>query len=389
MEVEMNGAEVARKAFREAFGGEPELISRAPGRVNLIGEHTDYNEGFVLPVAVDRAVWVALRRREDRRARVYSANFGQWTEFDVDSPRKDPSVPWADYPKGVVSELRSSKLGGFDMAIWGDVPLGAGLSSSAAIEVSVAFGLASLFGMEVNGKEMALLCQRAENRFVGVQCGIMDQFVAVLGKRGHALFLDCRDLVYEHVPISEGVSVVVCNSGVSRELASSAYNERRAQCEEAVRRLREALPEIGALRDVSPEEFEAYKHLLPEPIGRRARHVVYENMRVLSSLELLRRGDLKGFGRLMYESHRSLKEDYEVSGPELDLLVELASSVEGTLGARLTGAGFGGCTVNLVEREAVRTFEEFVGREYEARTGIRLEVYVCEVSDGAKLEEGI
>ncbi|HIE03916.1 MAG TPA: galactokinase [Candidatus Latescibacteria bacterium] len=387
----MEGAELVREAFRDAFRGEPELISRAPGRVNLIGEHTDYNQGFVLPVAIDRAVWVAIRGRGDGRARVYSANFGQWTEFDVDSPRKDPSVPWADYPKGVVSELVSSghRLGGFDMAIWGDVPLGAGLSSSAAIEVAVAFGLVSLFGIALDRTDIALLCQRAEHRFVGVHCGIMDQFVASLGRKGRALFLDCRDLNYEYVPLSDDVSVVVCDSGVKRELASSAYNERRAQCEEAVRRLREVLPEIGALRDVPREEFEAYKYLLPETIGRRARHVVYENMRVLSSVKLLRRGDLEGFGRLMYESHRSLKEDYEVSGPELDLLVDLASSVEGTLGARLTGAGFGGCTVNLVERKAVRTFEEFVGREYEARTGIRLEVYVCEASDGARLEEGI
>lgn len=386
----MKGAEVAGKAFVDAFGGKPELISRAPGRVNLIGEHTDYNQGFVLPVAIDRAVWVALRRREDGRARVYSANFGQWAEFDVDSPKKDPSVPWADYPKGVVSELASSgyRLGGFDMAIWGDVPLGAGLSSSAAVEVAAAFGLASLFGLDLDRIDMALLCQRAENRFVGVQCGIMDQFAASLGREGRALFLDCRDLNYEHVPLSSDVSVVVCNSGVKRELASSAYNERRAQCEEAVGRLKEALPGIRALRDVSPEEFETYKHLLPEPILRRARHVVYENVRVLRSVEMLKTGDLEGFGRLMYESHRSLKEDYEVSSPELDLLVELASSAEGALGARLTGAGFGGCTVNIVERGAVRAFEEFVGRNYEARTGFRLEIYVCEVSEGAKLEEG-
>jgi len=381
----MCGTELVRRAFRDAFGGEPELIARAPGRVNLIGEHTDYNQGFVLPVAIDRAVWVALRRREDRRAKLHSANFSQEAEFTVDAPQKDPSRPWADYPKGVVSELLSAgyEVVGFDMAIWGNVPVGAGLSSSAAIEVAVAFGLSSLFYIPLERTEMALLCQRAENRFVGVQCGIMDQFIASLGRKGHALFLDCRDLSYRHVPLWERAAVVVCNSGVKRELASSAYNERRAQCGEALRRLRKAIPGIEALRDVSPEEFEAHKHLLLEPVRRRARHVVYENERVLRSVELLEAGDLEGFGRLMYESHRSLKGDYEVSGPELDVLVELASSVEGTLGARLTGAGFGGCTVNLVERDVLGDFEKFVRREYEARTGIPLEVYVCEVVEGA------
>jgi len=380
-----------KSLFSKRFGGEPDCMVRAPGRVNLIGEHTDYNDGFVFPIAIDRDIRIAARRRPDGEVHLHSVNFQADTVFPVDALNKDPHHPWADYPKGVMDELtkagadthRPYALCGWDGVIYGDVPLGAGLSSSAAFEVAAAYTLSLLNAISFDPVQMALLCQRAENRFVGVQCGIMDQFISALGKEDHALWIDCRDLSYRHVPLdSTRASVVVCNSGVQRGLVDSEYNTRRCQCEEGVQRLSQVLPGIKALRDVSVDTFETHQELLPEVVRKRCRHVVAENQRVLSAVHALENGDLEEFGRLMAASHTSLKDDYEVSRYELDLLVEIAQVTEGVLGARLTGAGFGGCTVNLVERDVVDAFVYKITEAYQGKTGISLETYVCSIAPG-------
>lgn len=381
------GAARTHALFRQAFGGAPIVVVRAPGRVNLIGEHTDYNDGFVFPAALDRAIWVGVRGRADQEVRFYSDLYSDRVAFPAAHPQKAPESPWADYPKGVVSEL--GKLGlqtaCFEAVVWGDVPMGAGLSSSAAFEVAVAFALVRLNGFDLKALDMIKLCQRAENRFVGVNCGIMDQFIAALGRRGHALFLDCRSLEYEQVPLStDAVSVVICNSGVERGLVDSEYNRRRRECEEGVRLFAQHLPNVKALRDVSVEAFETQGHLLAEDVRKRCRHVITENLRVQQAVDHLKRGDIPGFGRLMDDSHISMKNDYEISCDALDLLVELAHQCPGTLGARLTGAGFGGCTVNLVEKEHVPDFLATVREGYRRRMDKDLEIYVTAIEDGVR-----
>ncbi len=371
--------------FLQLFGDKPELAVRAPGRVNLIGEHTDYNDGFVLPVAVDKSITIAARGRQDQQVSLYSLNFNQMASFSIDDFRKDGS--WADYPKGVIQEYRKlgEQVSGFDAVVYGDIPVGAGLSSSAAFEVATAYLLAKLNRIEIEPEEMVRLCQRAENLYVGVNCGIMDQFIAVLGKRGHALFLDCRDLSYQYafIPTDE-VSVVVCDSGVRRGLSDSEYNLRRSQCEEGAKRLATVLPGVKALRDVSLEQFQEYQALLSEGMRRMCRHVISENRRVKEAVVALKRGDVVRFGHLMDLSHQSLREDFQVSCKELDLLVEIAHSVDGVLGARLTGAGFGGCTVNLVWKTSVPSLAEVVKEKYEAETGIEPAVYLCQIEDGVR-----
>ncbi|MFH1008590.1 MAG: galactokinase [Candidatus Latescibacterota bacterium] len=372
--------------FSKRFGGEPDIVGRAPGRVNLIGEHTDYNDGFVFPIAIDRDIRIAARRRSDGNVHLHSVNYRADTTFPVDSLNKDPNHPWADFPKGVMAELGKAghTLCGWEAVITGNVPLGAGLSSSAAFEVAAAYVLCSLNEIPFDAIEMALLCQRAENQFVGVQCGIMDQFISALGKKDHALLLDCRDLSYRHVPIdSRRVSVVICNSGVHRGLVDSQYNTRRSQCEQGVELLSRALPGIRALRDVSLAEFDAHQALVPEIVRKRCRHIVAENQRVLDAVYALENGDVGTFGRLMDASHVSLRDDYQVSIRELDLLVDLAHNSEGVLGARLTGAGFGGCTVNLVACDRIETFVRSITEAYRKETGILLETTVCAIAPGA------
>ena len=380
-----------KSLFSNKFGGEPDCIVRAPGRVNLIGEHTDYNDGFVFPIAIDRDIRISARRRRDGEVHLHSVNFEADTVFPVDVLRKDPQHPWADYPKGVMAELTKAgqPLCGWDAVIYGNVPLGAGLSSSAAFEVASVYTLSLLNEIPFDPAQAALLCQRAENRFVGVQCGIMDQFISALGKKDHALLIDCRDLSYRYVPLdSERVSVVVCNSGVQRGLVDSEYNARRRQCEEGIRLLSQTLPGIEALRDVSVKDFEAHQALLPEVVRKRCRHVVAENQRVLDAVHALENGDVEKMGRLMDASHRSLRDDFEVSRYELDLLVDRAHAFEGVLGARLTGAGFGGCTVNLVQRDAVEAFVRQITEAYREKTGIVLETYVCAIAPGVgKVED--
>jgi galactokinase len=384
-----------RGTFRQEFGGDPEVIARAPGRVNLIGEHTDYNDGFVLPVAIDREVRVAARRRPDGEAHLLAANFGRRSQFDTGAIGQDSRERWSHYERGVALMLQREgyPVGGFEAVVEGDVPAGAGLSSSAAVEVATGTALKALFGFDVDPVRLALLCQRAENEFVGVASGIMDQFISTFGRAGHALFLDCRSLEMRHVPIGaadgaagtdgEGVQIVVADTAVKRGLVDSEYNRRRAECEEAVRRLAVHLPGIRALRDVTPEDLDRFGSDLPEVVRRRARHVVTEDARVLESVEALTAGDLVSFGRLMGESHASLRDDYEVTVPQLDVMVEAAMAVPGVLGSRMTGAGFGGCTVSLVRDGAVAHFQEEVPEIYRQRTGLEPRIYACRVVDGA------
>ena len=373
--------------YQQKFGQAPELLVSAPGRVNLIGEHTDYNDGFVLPVAIDKKIIIGGSRRADDVVRLYSLNFGEFQEFSISSLVKQNT--WSDYVKGVVSELLQDghHLRGFNAVLEGNVPRASGLSSSAAIEVASAFFMAQMFQLSMSGEEMAKLCQRAENRFVGVNCGIMDQFISRLGKLGHALLIDCRDLRYQLVPFEvEGCSIVMCNSNVKRQLVDSAYNERRSQCEEGVRLLKAKLPAIAALRDVTSAQLHAHAALLPPLTFQRCRHVVTENERVTQAVEALNANNIVRFGELLNQSHESLRDDYQVSCKELDMLVELARSVNGTIGSRMTGAGFGGCTVSLVKDSAVETFRQVIVEKYKERTGITADVYISKAEDGARVE---
>ena len=377
----------ARDVFASVFEGQADVTVQAPGRVNLIGEHTDYNEGFVFPAAIDRWAVVAAQSRADSRVRIYSAMHEEVAEFRADDVL-EAQGSWADYPKGVVREFQ--KLGhslcGFDAAIVGNVPMGAGLSSSAAVEMAVGKGIVMLNRIEVSGPDLALLGQRAENHFVGVNCGIMDQFISANGRAGHALFLDCRDLSFELVPLfSDDVQIVICNSGVTRGLTDSAYNNRRSACESGVSHLAQAMEaDIRALRDVSMEMLDVYGNALSETVLKRCRHVITENERTQRAVALLKKGDLSGFGQLMVASHESLRDDYEVSGKELDLLVEIALNVPGVFGARMTGAGFGGCTVNVVERDAVPALTDAINERYPSITGLTPEIYVCSAVNGAE-----
>ena len=375
-----------RSVFRERYGTEPRLF-RAPGRVNLIGEHTDYNDGFVLPMAIDRETVVAARARPDRLVRLFSLNVDESFEFDLDNPGKPRRGLWLDYVEGVARalEARGVRLRGADLAVSSDVPVGSGLSSSAALEVSVGLALASVSESEVDRVTLALAGQAAEHEYVGIKSGIMDQFIAALGRAGHALLIDCRSLEAEFIPFDTSqVTVVICDTRVKHELASSEYNTRRAECERGVEILRESLPGIRALRDVSVAEFEQYEGRLPEVVKRRCRHVVTENERTLAAAAALSRGDMPEMGRLMDRSHRSLRDDYQVSGRELDLLVDIAGNVGGVVGARMTGGGFGGCTVNLVRRDALEEFRQFVSDEYIRATNIEAGIYISEAGDGAR-----
>jgi len=358
---------------------------RAPGRVNLIGEHTDYNDGFVMPVAIDFSTWVKVSPFEERKLQIYSANFNDEIEVDLDDPSLAPRGHWSDYPVGVAVMLDKTghRLRGARLQIRGEVPIGSGLSSSAAVEVATACALAANSGLNIEPRELALLCQRAENEFAGARVGIMDQFISLFGQAQKALMLDCRSLEFRLLPLPDNVRLLICNTMVKHELASSAYNERRAQCEAGVKHLAQFLPNVTALRDVTIEELEQFARDLPEVVYRRCRHVVTENARVLAAANALERGDLNDFGGLMAESHQSLRDDYEVSGKELDLMVDLARKIEGVYGARMTGGGFGGCTVNLVAQEHVEEFRQFVADGYEQVTKLTPQIYVSRASDGA------
>jgi galactokinase len=376
-----------KSAFERLMGTRPRLFS-APGRVNLIGEHTDYNDGFVLPIAIDRRTVVAASPRTDRRVRVVTLNLDEQAEFDLDQQGTPRRKHWLDYIEGVARTLEESglRLSGANLIVESDVPVGAGLSSSAALEVSVGLALVSVSGAAIDPVALALAGQRAEHTYVGAQVGIMDQFIAALGRRGHALLIDCRSLEWTPVPLNIGdTSVLICNTGVKHELASSEYNTRRAECERGLEILREMLPGILALRDVSLADFQQVERRLPEPLRRRCRHVITENARTLAFADALRSGRLEELGRLMALSHQSLREDYEVSSRELDLMVEIATSLkEECVGARMTGGGFGGCTVNLVRRDRIEKFQQVIQREYSRATNIEPSIYVVEADDGAR-----
>jgi len=372
--------------FQRVFGSPPEVVVRAPGRVNLIGEHTDYNDGFVLPAAIDRAITYAGRRRSDRHVRVHSEDFNASVEFSLDNIAKDPENTWSNFLRGVSKFLEADghRLAGADIAFGGNVPLAAGLSSSAAVEVGATAFWNKLLGLGLDPVYAVKLARRAENEFVGVPCGIMDQFISALGRRDHALFLDCRDLSYRHVPLRDDVKIVVCYSGVKRALAQSEYEVRLKQCREAVGKISALVGrQINSLRDVSPLDIQAARGKMDNLLWRRAHHVVSENERTLEAVKVLQEGNLERFGELMNQSHESLREDYEVSSKELDTLVGLARRQSGVLGARMTGAGFGGCTVNLVHAEAAEAFAIAVGEGYENALGLKGEIYVCRASDGA------
>lgn len=373
------------EAFKKVFGSSPEVIVRAPGRVNLIGEHTDYNDGFVLPAAIDRFIEFAGRRRGDRTVRVHSTDFQDSTEFSLDDIQKDCEHRWSNYLRGVSKFLESDghKLTGADIAFGGNVPRESGLSSSAAVEVAATTFWQRLMEFEADPLYVVKLSRRAENEFVGVPCGIMDQFISTLGRAEHALFLDCRDLSYRHVPLRGDIKIVVCNTGVKRALAQSEYEVRLKQCNQAVAQLKTVGLAIKNLRDVDPEDLDTASDALTEILLRRARHVVTENARVLEAVKVLEEGDLERFGELMNASHESLRDDYEVSSKELDVLVELAWKQPGILGARMTGAGFGGCTVNLVRADAAEAFAEAVRQGYQETLSMKAEIYVCQASDGA------
>jgi len=383
----MKEADAIIAEFGRRFGDGETRVFWAPGRVNLIGEHTDYNEGLVLPIAIDRGTMVAARRRGDRRVKVHTVNLDESAEFDLDGPRSSRAGSWVDYVEGIARSLeaRGAWLTGADLLIQSTVPVGAGLSSSAALEMSVGMALLSIAGLEMDGKSLALAGQAAEHEYVGIKCGIMDQYVAAMGAAGHALLIDCRTIESTRVRIGfNDLALAVCDTGVRHALASSEYNRRRAECEQGVRLLAEVLPNIRSLRDVSLDDFQQLQRELPEVIARRCRHVITENYRTLAARALLEDGDGLGFGRLMLDSHASLRDDYEVSCAELDLLSDVAMRVEGTLGARMTGGGFGGCTVNLVRSDALDRFRDFVQREYARVTNVSPAIYLVEPADGAK-----
>ena len=370
--------------FAELYGAPP-AIYRAPGRVNLIGEHTDYNDGFVMPVALDLYTYVAVSPRADRRLRVYSENLREMCDLDLDLIRPGRSAHWSDYVRGVAGVLESSgyRLRGADLAITSEVPLGSGLSSSAALEVSTAWALLSNSEIGINRTTVAQICQKAEHLYAETMCGIMDQFISCRGRAGHALMLDCRSLEFELLPVPSELRLMVCNTMVKHEHASGEYNMRRRECEEGLHGLAQVLPGIRALRDVTRDGLEKHRDCLSRVIYKRVRHVVTENDRVKEAASALETGDIAKLGKLMADSHQSLRDDYEVSTSELDLMVELANGQEGVYGARMTGGGFGGCTINLVDAAHAEEVQQRLQRNYVAKTGRKPAILICEASDGA------
>jgi len=372
------------REFEAAFGRPPRIF-RAPGRVNLIGEHTDYNDGFVMPMAIDRSTWVAAAPRPDRTLVVQSREFGDRREVHLDDVGRGRTGHWSDYVRGVTAVLErgAPPLRGADCYIISDVPIGAGLSSSAAIEVSFGYALLSIAGAPIDLTALARACQRAEHEFAGTRCGIMDQTIACRGRAGTLLMLDTRSLESRFVPLPSAIRVVVCNTMVAHELASAEYNDRRADCEAGVRILASKYPGIRALRDATKEQLEAMKHEMPDRVFRRCRHVITENARVERAAEALAASDFHAFGRLMGESHRSLRDDYEVSCAELDAMVAIVQGLDGAYGARMTGGGFGGCVVAIIDANASQ--DELCARiqtRYRARTGLRPDVWFCAAASG-------
>lgn len=391
----MNNDLMARikNIFQEKFGSTTAHLARAPGRVNLLGEHVDYNDGFVLPAAIDRATYIAFSPADTDRTTLVAADFEQEVSF---SPRTIPSktqvdgssLPeWAQYPAGVMWALGEEQLEarGMNAVYASDVPRGSGLSSSASVEMAFMIAWQALGGWSLPPMQRALLGQKAENQYVGVNCGIMDQFASACGVENRLLLLDCRSLEWKTIPLHEDVAIVIADTTVRRKLTSGEYNKRRYACEAAVRLLKQDLPDIKSLRDVSVEEFNRLAGKLPQEVSKRARHVVEEIERSKQAEALLEAGNVQHFGELMNQCHVSLRDLYEVSSSELDVMVRIAQSLDGCYGARLTGAGFGGCTVNLVARESANKFAKALAGGYESETGLRPEIYITRASDGAEL----
>ncbi|MBR5609380.1 MAG: galactokinase [Elusimicrobiaceae bacterium] len=386
----MNISELKQK-FSEVFGSKNTLrVFASPGRVNLIGEHTDYNGGHVFPCALSFNTYVLIAKRNDRKIRLFSANFTDKPVIEADLCHivYDKKQDWANYPLGVLAVLLKREYpidSGFDILFWGDIPQGAGLSSSASIEVATAYALSSVFDLRIPKFELSKIGQEAENKFVGMNCGIMDQFASAMGKANHAILLDCNTLNYKYAPLDlNGVSILLCNTNKPHNLIESKYNERRSQSEHALQQLQSKLS-IKALGELTEEEFEANKELITDPVERkRAKHAVYENQRTLKAAQKLQEGDLSGFGKLMNDSHISLRDDYEVTGAELDAMASAAWEQEGVLGARMTGGGFGGCVVALVQNEHLETFKNNVARIYQAKTGYKPDFYVASAGAGAR-----
>jgi galactokinase len=382
--------------FIEKYGESTEeaRVFYAPGRVNLIGEHLDYNGGYVFPAALDFGTTLIVRPRSDSKVQFASTNFPYEASIDFNEIGKAKTSEWVDYPVGVLVELAKKDLplsGGYDLLFHGDIPNGSGLSSSASIEVVTGYAFLSLLGGDTDTVEVALLSQRAENKYVGVNSGIMDQFAVANGKRDHAILLMCDTLEYSLVPFATGAyKLVIGNTNKKRGLVDSKYNERRSQCDEALAILKQEVPSLSYLAELKPDQFELHQDkITDETVRRRARHVVEENQRVLDSVEVLKNNDLKQFGFFMNDSHTSLRDLYEVSCDELDVMVEEAQRIPGTLGSRMTGAGFGGCTVSLVHEDDVERFISEVGEAYTARTGLTGEFYVCGIGNGVEELEGV
>ncbi|MEA3461020.1 MAG: galactokinase [Bacteroidota bacterium] len=380
--------EQLKETFLSLYGaGDETHLYFSPGRVNLIGEHTDYNGGYVFPCALTFGTYLVVRKNNQRLVRFATTNFDHRGEIKLDEPFEKEGKSWFNYPVGVLNEFRKQarEIEGVDLLYSGDIPNSAGLSSSASIEMVTAFAMNEIFGFGKDRMELVKISQNAENQFVGVNCGIMDQFASGMGAADHALFLNCDTLDYERVPLKlEGMKIVIANTNKRRGLADSKYNERRAQCEAAVEALRGG-KKIKHLSDLSLDEFNELSHLIAdETERRRARHVISENMRTLGAIEALNKGDIASFGRLMNQSHDSLRDDYEVTGTELDTLVEEARKIAGTIGSRMTGAGFGGCTVSIVREDDVESFIRKVGSGYHERTGLKADFYVAEIGDGSK-----
>ena len=375
--------------FKELYGSrEGVSVYFAPGRVNMIGEHTDYNGGHVFPCALTIGTYMAVRKRDDHKLRFYSMNFEQLgvLESSIDGISPEEAAEWTNYPKGVMWAFAGRGFVmdcGLDMVLYGNIPAGSGLSSSASLEVATGYMLKEQYGFDVSNIDIALIGQYSENNFNGMNCGIMDQFASAMGKKDHAIFLNTADLSYEYAPlVLEGAKILITNSNVKHKLVDSKYNERRSECETALKELQEVIG-IHTLGDLTVEQFETYKTAVKDEVRRkRAKHAVYENQRTIRAVEALKHNDIALFGRLMNESHVSLRDDYEVSCEEIDVLAEEAWKIEGVIGSRITGGGFGGCTVSIVKDEAIDTFQERLEKAYEEKTGKTAEFYIVEIGDG-------
>jgi galactokinase len=378
-------ASLVSEIHEKHFGGNPRVFL-APGRVNLIGEHTDYAGGFVLPAAIDFGTFASVSARNDGRVEIWSQNFREGVTYAGDELPQERKQHWPDYPLGVLWALREQgiEVPAFSMVLHGNVPLGAGLSSSASVEVASALALLSVADAAMERSEIAKLCQRAENAYVGASCGIMDQFIACHGAKDHALLLDCRSLEFRLAPIPQHVSLVIANTMVKHSVAGGEYGNRRAEVEEGTAILRRHRPEIALLRDATPKDLERWGGEMPENVMRRCRHIITENLRTVAAADALAAGNLKKLGDLMAAAHVSYRDDFEASCEEADIMVAAAQALPGVIGARLTGGGFGGCTVNLVEEAAAAQFAEQLGEEYRAATGIEAEIYRCHASAGAE-----